>query len=117
MLAAQTPGSGRTGNPRLSINELQGVRTQNKTLPEQSRAYTKQRKAKHRRRPLIPESARPMPAGLHTDEAQQRIVQTWEISPEATPVLGRYQQLEEARLQQPDQAPQRQDRAGPEIGI
>ena len=32
-----------------------------------------------------------------------------EISPEAAPVLGRYQQ--------PDQAPQRQDRAGPEIGI
>ena len=53
----------------------------------------------------------------HTDETQQRIVQTWEISPEAAPVLDRYQQLEAARLQQPDQAPQRQDRAGPEIGI
>ena len=47
------------------------------------------------------------------NKAQQRIVETWEISPEAAPVVGRYQQLEEARLQQPDQAPQRQDRADP----
>ena len=39
------------------------------------------------------------------------------ISPEAALLLDRYQQLEEARLQQPDQAPQRQDRAGPKIGI
>ena len=45
--------------PRLSINdELQSVRAQNKTLPEQSRAHTKQLKAEHRRRALIPESAR-----------------------------------------------------------
>ena len=70
-----------------------------------------------RRRALTLESARLIPAGPHTDKAQQRIVETWEISPEAAPVLGRYQKLEEARLQQPDQAPQRQDRADPEIGI
>ena len=95
---------------RLSINnELQGVRAQNKTLPEQSRAYTKQLQAEHRRRALILESARLIPAGPHTAEALQRIVETWEISPEAAPVLDRYQQ--------PDQASQRQDRAGPEIGI
>ena len=68
--------------------------------------------AEHRRRALTLESARLIPAGPHTDEAQQRIVTTWRISPEAAPVLGRYQQLEEARLQQLDQAPQRQDRAG-----
>ena len=91
-------GAATQETAQLSIdNELQSVRAQDKTLPEQSRAHTKQRKAKHRRRALIPESARPMPAGPHTDEAQQRIVETWEISPEAAPVLDRYQQLEAAR--------------------
>ena len=86
---------------RLSINdELQGVRAQNKTLPEQSRAYTKQRKAEQPAAGTDPrvgtaDTRRPP----HRRSANSGIVETWEISPEAALVLGRYQQLEAARLQ------------------